>query len=193
LDEEINCFLLRIEVWKIGDSKPAPRFEIVAARNDWASNLKKSVTVSELSNSKLKLLTFWESFASWAKKTDPHFKTQKPGAKNWTNFGMGTTLVHIYVSLNSREQRLSVGLYIPKDKEFHEYLKSIETDIQSELGLELGFWDAPTASGLNVKKFVEDIHDEAKFDEYFEWIYETVNKFREVFSPYIEEYQEGNQ
>ena len=30
LDDEIRCFLIKIEVWKIGDSKPAPRFEMVS-------------------------------------------------------------------------------------------------------------------------------------------------------------------
>ena len=192
LDDDINCFLLKIEVWKIGNSEAAPRFEIVAARNDWASNLKKSVNVSELSESKLMQLSFWDAFSSWTKKTDPHFRTQKPGPKNWTNFGMGTTLVHTYVSLNSREQRLSVGLWIPKDRDFQEYLKLNKEAIESVLGFEISFWEAPTASGLNVKKFMADINDESKFDENFNWIYETVIVFRKVFSPYIDKYKKSD-
>jgi hypothetical protein len=188
LDDDINCFLLRIEVWKIGDSKPAPRFEVVAARNDWASNLKKTVNATELSESKLKQLQFWQSFVAYMKEFDPKFKIQKPGPKNWTDFSMGTTMVHTYVSINSKEQRFSVGLYIPKDREFQEYLKTFEEDIAEALGNEFGFWEARTASGLYLKKFVDDIYDESKQKEYFQWIYETVKLYRKTFEPYIADY-----
>ena len=36
LDEKINIFLVTIEVWKIGDSKPAPKYNIVESPNNWA-------------------------------------------------------------------------------------------------------------------------------------------------------------
>ena len=34
-DEEVGFFLLEIEVWKIGDSLAAPKFNIVSKPNDW--------------------------------------------------------------------------------------------------------------------------------------------------------------
>lgn len=34
-DEEVEFFLLEIEVWKIGDSLAAPKFNIVSKPNDW--------------------------------------------------------------------------------------------------------------------------------------------------------------
>ena len=34
LDENINIFLIRIEVWRIGDSKAAPKFNIVVSPNN---------------------------------------------------------------------------------------------------------------------------------------------------------------
>lgn len=34
-DEEVGFFLLEIELWKIGDSAPAPKFNVVSKPNDW--------------------------------------------------------------------------------------------------------------------------------------------------------------
>ncbi len=189
LDDEINCFLLKIEVWKIGDSKPAPRFELVAARNDWASNLKKTVNSSELSESKLRQQEFWEGFTEYVKKKDAHFKVQKPGPKNWTNFSIGTTLAHLYSSINTRDSWLNVGVYISKDKEFHEFLKANEEALREELGRDFSFWDAAIASGLYLKRPVDDIYDSSKANDYYEWIYQNILKFRATLLPYISEYQ----
>jgi len=189
LDDDINCFLLKIEVWKIGDSPPAPRFEIVASRNDWASNLKKTVIASELSEKKLRYLQFWDDFLIYIREVDPNFRVQKPGPRNWTNFGMGTTMVHTVASLSNREQKFTVGLYISEEKEFQRFLESRESEISELMGVELEFWEAAKASGVSVTKFVNDIYDKTSQRTNFQWIYETVKKFRSTFEPYISEYQ----
>ena len=49
LDDEIRCFLIRIEVWQIGDSKPAPRFEVISVKNDWVASIKKATSSNGLS------------------------------------------------------------------------------------------------------------------------------------------------
>ena len=36
MSENISFFLVNIEVWQIGDSKPAPKFNIIIEPNDWA-------------------------------------------------------------------------------------------------------------------------------------------------------------
>ena len=41
-DSEIRFFLLEIELWRIGTSEPAPKFNIVEQPNDWAKEEKKT-------------------------------------------------------------------------------------------------------------------------------------------------------
>ena len=41
-DEKSAFFLIEIEVWKINDSDPAPKFNIVERPNDWAKAMKKA-------------------------------------------------------------------------------------------------------------------------------------------------------
>ena len=39
-DENIGFFLIEIELWRIGDSLPAPRFNVVERPNEWAKTVK---------------------------------------------------------------------------------------------------------------------------------------------------------
>ena len=39
-DETINCFGLEIELWRIGDSTIAPKFNIISQPNDWSRTVK---------------------------------------------------------------------------------------------------------------------------------------------------------
>ncbi len=39
-DEKIGFFLIQIQVWRIGDSVPAPKFDIVSSPNEWAKITK---------------------------------------------------------------------------------------------------------------------------------------------------------
>lgn len=41
-DEKIGFFLVQIQAWKIGNSAPAPKFNIVASPNEWAKTTKSS-------------------------------------------------------------------------------------------------------------------------------------------------------
>ncbi len=46
-DENIGFFLVEIELWKINDSVPAPKFNVVERPNDWAKTVKAAGGLSE--------------------------------------------------------------------------------------------------------------------------------------------------
>lgn len=193
LDDEINLFLIKIEVWQIGNSKPAPKFEIVSARNDWASNLKRTIAASEISETKLKQQKFWEGLAQYIKEHSPSFKSNKPAPQHWINFSMGTSISHIAATLNTRENRLAVELYISDNKEFFTLLKQNASPIEESLGGKFDWFDARKASGISLKKPVSDVLDESQWGAYYVWIFETVQKFKSVFSPYIDQFRNSTE
>ena len=53
-DEEINIFLCKIELWKIGNSEIAPKFQIVSSPNNWTKTVKKSADNKKTSTDMLK-------------------------------------------------------------------------------------------------------------------------------------------
>ena len=60
-DEDLNFFLVRIELWKIGDSAPAPKFVVVSRPNDWTKSVRgTSHDPAELTETKLMQAGFGE-------------------------------------------------------------------------------------------------------------------------------------
>ncbi|TLG75458.1 hypothetical protein [Culicoidibacter larvae] len=41
--DEINIFLVKLELWRIGDSQPSPKFQIISQPNSWAKTIKKTM------------------------------------------------------------------------------------------------------------------------------------------------------
>jgi hypothetical protein len=190
LDEEIRCFLIKIEVWQIGDSKPAPRFEIVSVKNDWAATLKISSVSGEFSSTKLRQKEYWEALCSYIRKKDQSIKLHTPAPQHWLNFSMGNSISHIALTLNTQKKRLGCELYISNDKTLFTYLNDNAEAIGASLGEEFSWFEGKVASGLGMYKSVTEVFDEAKQDDYFEWMYQKVILYKKVFGPYILKYRE---
>ena len=74
-------FGLEIELWQIGESPPAPKFNVVARPNDWT---KEGTDVATLTDTQRMQLRFWEGFAEFVSRngkivTKPH----APKPQNW--------------------------------------------------------------------------------------------------------------
>ena len=67
MTENISFFLVQIEVWKIGNSSSAPKFNIIVEPNEWAEiTLNKDSKNKELTENLLKKLKFWESLKDYS-------------------------------------------------------------------------------------------------------------------------------
>ena len=62
MNEDIKFFLIVIEVWKIGDSPYAPKFQVVSQPNNWAKTIKSASNKGELTDTKSLQLEFSTKF-----------------------------------------------------------------------------------------------------------------------------------
>lgn len=189
LDETVRCFLIKIEVWQIGDSKPAPKFDIVSVKNDWVANIKKTTPSGEVSSLGIKQLAFWEKFAEYVRAQDPRIKLHTPRPQHYMDFSIGNSISHIALTLNSQKKKFSVYLYIPNDKMLYQYLKDNEEQINMQLGTPIIWFEANVASGGGIDFHVDDIFDESRQAEYFGWLYASLKTQKATLVPYIEEYR----
>ena len=54
-DEKINAFGLEIELWQIGDSPFAPKFNVVSQPNDWARTVQQAASGGKTEHKQLQL------------------------------------------------------------------------------------------------------------------------------------------
>jgi len=191
LDEEIRIFLLRIEVWQIGDSAFAPKFEIVSAKNDWAAVVKRSASSGAYSDTKLKQQQFWIEMCEFIRNIDASMRLQTPLPQHWFNFSLGSSLAHLATTVNTKQNRFAVDMYISNDKALFQFLKEDEEDLKRAIGLDLNWFEGEKASGFRVFRQVDNVFDETQKDENFKWLYEMILKLRKVLGPYILEYKQN--
>jgi hypothetical protein len=189
-DEKINLFLVKIELWQIKNSTPAPKFEIIVSPNEWAKVLKTSAGNRELTDTKIQQLEFWKKLREYIRVNDIKLRLQTPRAQHWYNFNVGTTGTHVSITINSKENLLGCELYIDKSKELFNYLRERKKEIEKEIGEKAEWIDAPIASRIKISKEVNDVFNQEKAENYFVWIYKKIVLFKKVFGRYINEFKE---
>lgn len=185
-NEEIGFYLFKIELWQIGDSLPAPKFEMIAKPNDWAKAVKSSTESRELTERKIKNLEFWEAFKNFAKQNNTILRFQKSYPQHWSDIRIGSIDCHISLTINTRKNQFGCEIYIPDNKDlFHSFFQQRD-QIELFLGKKLEWMELPEKKASRIKLTLEgDFYNESKWEEYFEWLQNTAEAFQKIFPKYI--------
>jgi hypothetical protein len=107
MHENISFFLVQVEVYRIGDSDAAPKFNIISEPNNWGKTIKKSTAGDAVSATKLLQMEFWEGLKNYATSRKMKLSlTHTPQPKHWYNVAIGTSRCHIGLTLNTQKERL---------------------------------------------------------------------------------------
>ena len=187
-DEEINIFLCKIELWKIGDSDIAPKFQILSSPNNWTKTIKRSRTGG---NTDINMLQYeyWTKVKEEIDKNYPMFNSRKPKGKPWYDLAIGRPLAHIKLIFNTQISVIKVNLVIPDNKEFFDYLYDSKDEIESELGFELTWkrLDNKKVSHIEIMK-KSDINDSTNWDQNIKWHLTKASEFYEVFAERVKNF-----
>lgn len=63
------------------------------------------------------------------------FKLRKPQAQHWYNLGMGSSAYHLCMTLNTKNNCLSAGLYVNEDKDIIAKFKANKEQVAKTLGI----------------------------------------------------------
>lgn len=185
-DEDIEFYLVRIELWQIENSPYAPKFEIISKPNDWAKAVRGSTDTGELTNTKIKQLEFWNAFKDFAKIRQTKLHLRKVYPQHWTNISIGSSDTHIALTINSPKSAFGVELYIDDNKELYHKLFNHKAEIEIALGENLEWMELPNkkASRLRILKDGA-LDDENKWEDNFDWLLSVAEKFHSVLPKFI--------
>ena len=183
-DEKINFFAIKMEVWKIGNSEPAPKFHIISKPNNWTKSVKQSVQTSALTDTNLLQLEFWDSFKQYAEDKGFNLRLRKTYPKHWYDLSFGRTDCHISLTINSQKKELACEIYIPNSKETFKQFFDNKEQIDNQIsGLE--WMELPTKKASRIRKKTKgDFKKKEKWDEYFDWLGKTAIEFQDTFYQY---------
>ena len=187
-EEGINFFGLEIELWKIGDSPPAPKFNTVSAPNDWSDKVSSATSDRELSEIKQLQLEYWTHFKEYLEEHNDTVTPRKPQPRHWSTFAIGRTNCRLSARMNTHADQVSVDLNLTDREEakplFH-LLKEEQAAIEDEIGYELDWGLQPDnkRSLISLRWDDQDATDQSQWKEQFELLSEGLTRFYKAFYP----------
>jgi hypothetical protein len=91
-DSRFNFFGLEVELWKIGNSQIAPKFNVVCKPNDWSKTVAEGAARVEseaLTESKQIQLQFWTVFREFVLAKNSRIRPTQPLPQHWMNIAIG--------------------------------------------------------------------------------------------------------
>jgi uncharacterized protein DUF4268 len=199
-DERFKFFGLEVELWCIGDSLAAPKFNMVSTPNEWSrsiSSAAKSAQQSGLSEGKKIQLDFWTGFREYLAAQDTPLIATKPLPQHWMNLQLGrsgTKLTAIASFYNNEKQTYDIGevraqvdLFGKEAKIFYALLEQQKESIESEMGRPLD-WHNPEDK-LSCRIYLSapaDLNDRNKWPEYFHRLQVDLESLRATFRSRIQ-------
>lgn len=188
-DESFRFFGLEVELWRIGDSPAAPKFNIVSKPNDWSRSVAqaaRAIDESELSDVRLKQRSYWEAFhRALDQATGPVSGARKPQPQSWMNYSIGRTGFSLGAVMIRPKRKIRAELYISGEqaKSFFHLLQEHRQAIEQELGYELNWEELPTRRDCRISVYMTNVdpEDERDWPRQHEWLAAKVNDFHRAF------------
>lgn len=188
-DEKLHFFGIEVEAYQIGDSLPAPLFQIVSKPNDWTKAVQRSKQQGELTEAKALNLEYWTAMKKHFEESGTKLKSQKPLPQHWTNFAIGRSNFHMAAVSSVRDNFIRVEFLLNGSKakdRFFELKNKYETESRVQIDENI-IWDVvenKKVSWVYLKKNA-NVSDRSDWQNQFQWIQEKLEKMDAFFRPKI--------
>ena len=188
-DETFRFFGVEVELWRIGESPAAPRFNVVSKPNNWnklVTQAARAIDEGQLSGTKALQVAYWGALgATLMLKGGPLAKDRKPQPSSWMSYSVGRTGFIIAGVMNRPKRQIRAELYISSAnaKAFFHLLHGQKEGIESELGYALRWEELPEGRDTRISKSLDDIDpaDQADWPSQHAWLAARLTEMHKVF------------
>jgi len=185
-NEQTRFFGVEIGVVKIGDSRPAPNFKLIAKPNSWGKTVKAANTSRELSDREQLRQEFWNYAFNLMKSRHPEWGKLSPGPDSWYYTRSGVKNFNYTVEWR-RKGLASVASFEgnnPADnlRRFQE-VKASEREFTEALGQDVEWDENPDrkAQRILVWSRFSDLENREQWPEMVEWLISSQESLRRAF------------
>lgn len=193
-----DFFGVEIEMLRIGDSAPAPRFNVVAMPNDWARQARqvvRRVSNEAVSETGTLYQEYWLALRELYEASGEKSRFPKAWPRQWLPFRIGRSGFQISAVANRTEKTIRVELYMRQKgmppKQAYHALSAQRISIEAAYGGPLDWQLLPdrVASRIAVHLNNSDINDRNDWQRQHGWIVKQMAQFRSVFADRIKALQ----
>lgn len=186
-NSNVNFFLIEIHAYKIGNSDPAPMFQVVEQPNDFIKNNKSTNREESMNKSQSQRIEFWNQFNNVVIERGKPFNIRKATTDHWYNIAIGTSDAHIDITLVNKDSLIGVELYITDNKELFDKLYSRKDEIEEELGFQLDWRRLDNSKASRIVYHIKGLNfdDHSNYDELINKTIDLAVLMRNTFKKYI--------
>ena len=191
--EDVNFFGVELQVWKIGGSLPAPKFEVAVKPNDWVETVRGTTkSGDELSAGKKLQLDYWTAFRDYLQDRESEVRPQKPAPQHWANVSIGRSGARLTAIAGTWDEdqkayvnglnRVDLVLDGDDSKELFGRLQAERETIEAELGESLTWHNPERARMCRVyTRRLVDLGDRDDWSNQFDWLEDQLQRFDQTF------------
>lgn len=183
--DDMRFYGIQIQLFKIGNSHPAPYFNIVAGPNEYTETIKneRQVTVNQGI-----YLDFWNNFKDYCKEKRTFLSLRKAFPQLWFSIAIGRSNFSISLTASTQLNRIGCEIYIQSSnaKKYFKMLEKQKIEIEQKTG-QLEWQQLPEGKDCRIVLYRHnvDITDEPIREELFLWLKEKAELFHKTFSSRI--------
>lgn len=184
---DVAFFACEIQLWRIGNSEAAPKFDVISSPNDWQKTVKGSVSTEALSDTKKAHLEFYNGFKEYMTEAGTDLRLRTPRPQHWYSLAVGRSKFSISLTNNTQTKRIGCELYIrgANAKKAYALLLAQKAAIETQLG-QLEWQELPEGQDCRIIQYREgDSKNLQAWPELHEWLKDRSENFYRVFSPII--------
>lgn len=188
-DETFRFFGVEVELWRIGDSPAAPRFNIVSKPNNWSkmvTQAARAIDEAELTGTKALQIAYWGAFGSTLlARGGALARERKPQAQSWMSYPVGRTGFSVNTSMVRPKRQVRAELYMsnPDAKAWFHLLHAQKEAIEGELGYAVDWEELPEGRDTRISISLNDAdpEDQGDWSRQHEWLATRLNEFHRAF------------
>jgi hypothetical protein len=189
-DESFRFFGLEVELWRIGDSPAAPKFNIISKPNDWSRSVAqaaRAIDDAELSETRVTQRAYWTTFHPVLNRIGgPVLGNRKAQPQSWMSYSIGRTGFSLGATMVRPKNRVQADLYISGNsaKAFFGLLHQQKEAIEQEIGYPLEWEELPARQDCRILSYLNNVdpEDEKDWPRQHEWLAGRLNDMHRVFA-----------
>jgi Domain of unknown function (DUF4268) len=189
-DESFRFFGLEVELWRIGDSPAAPKFNIVSKPNDWSRSVAqaaRAIDEAELSETRVTQRAYWSALhQALNAASGPVSGNRKPQPQSWMAYSIGRSGFWLGAVMIRPKRQIRSELYISGEraKAFFHLLHAQKGAIEQELGYPLEWEELPNRQDCRISTYLNEVdpEDEEDWSRQHEWLASRLNDMHRVFA-----------
>lgn len=191
--DDIAFFGVQLEVWRIDNSNPAVRFNVVVRPVGLVKQLANQKAAAAASPTRQLQLEWWTTVAEALVETKKLPSVQTAAARYWFDVAIGRSGFYLSCIASPDTGRIGVRLYMSGRSGGRQALEQLllqKAAIEGELGEPLQWNTNPTATDkVILVDYPAKLEDKTRWPEYLAWMTTHIFAMRDVFAPRVKKLQ----